>query len=96
MQFPGAVANEGVAALRFTPDGARLATTGYLPYVDSDGLWQQVGTIRFWRLADGALRNDFHVHTVAVTSPVAWSPDSSRFAYGTYEGAAVVARTPGL
>ena len=31
---------------------------------------------------------------IGVTSPIAWSPDATRFAYGTYEGTAVVARTP--
>lgn len=95
MQFPGAAAEEGVSAIRFTPDGARLVTTGYLPYVDADGLWQQVGVIRFWRVADGALRHSFSKHTsIGVTSPIAWSPDATRFAYGTYEGTAVVALTP--
>ena len=95
MRFPGATAEEGVGALRFTPDGTRLVTTGYLPFIDADGLWQQVGVIRFWRVADGALRNSYHRRTgIAVTSPVAWSPDGARFAYGTYEGTVVVARTP--
>jgi WD40 repeat protein len=93
--FPSSVAEEGVGALRFTPDGIRLVTTGYLPYVDADGLWQQKGTIRFWRVSDGALRRTYDARTgLAVTSPVAWSHDASRFAYGTYDGTAVVARTP--
>jgi WD40 repeat protein len=95
MQFPGAAVNEGVLAIRFTPDGTRLVTTGYLPFVDDQGLWQQEGVIRFWRVADGALRQIYNEGTgLAVTSPVAWSPDATRFVYGTYEGTAVVARTP--
>ncbi|HEY5895825.1 MAG TPA: hypothetical protein VIT91_21605 [Chthoniobacterales bacterium] len=94
-RFAGAAAEEGVGAICFTPDGARLVTTGYLPFVDANGLWQQVGVIRFWRVTDGALRHSFSEHTgIGVTSPVAWSPDTSRFAYGTYEGTAVVALTP--
>jgi WD40 repeat protein len=89
------IAPEGVGAIRFTPDGARLVTTGYLPFLDGDGLWQQKGVIRFWRVADGLLRQVYDTRTgIAVTSPVAWSPDATRFAYGTYEGTAVVARTP--
>jgi WD40 repeat protein len=93
--FRGARPEEGVGAIRFTPDGARLVTSGYLPYVDADGLWQQVGIIRFWRVADGVLRQQYDQHTgIGVTSPIAWSPDVTRFAYGTYEGTAVVARTP--
>jgi WD40 repeat protein len=93
-KFAGAT-NEGVGAIRFTSDGGHLVTTGYLPFVDADGLWQQRGVIRFWRVADGALRRMYDAHTgIAVTSPIAWSPDGDRFAYGTYEGTAVVARTP--
>jgi len=95
MQFPGAAADEGVGAIRFMPDGARLVTTGYLPFVDGDGLWQQVGVIRFWRVADGTLRNNYYGRTgIGVTSPIAWSFDAMFFAYGTYEGTTVVARTP--
>ncbi|HEV8694841.1 MAG TPA: WD40 repeat domain-containing protein [Lysobacter sp.] len=94
-RFPNAASNEGVVALRFSPDGARLVTTGYLPFVDSDGLWQQKGVIRFWRVSDGVLRRTFDARTgIAVTSPIAWSPDATRFAYGTYEGTAVAAITP--
>jgi WD40 repeat protein len=94
MRFPSATAEEGVGSLRFSPDGWRLVSTGYLPYQTSGG-WQQKGMIRFWRVADGALRRSFDAHTgLAVTSPIAWSPDASRFAYGTYEGTAVVALTP--
>jgi WD40 repeat protein len=95
MNFPEAAPEEGVGAIRFTRDGAGMVTTGYLPFVDKDGLWQQKGMIRFWRVADGTLRQFYDTHTsLGVTSPVAWSPDSARFAYGTYEGSAVVARTP--
>src|SRR5262245_26832030 len=56
MRFAGAAVEEGVGSIRFTQDGARLVTAGYLPYVDAEGLWQQKGIIRFWRVADGALR----------------------------------------
>jgi WD40 repeat protein len=95
MRFPGQATSEGVTAIRFTLDGARLVTTGYLPFEDADGLWQQKGVIRFWRVSDGALRQMYDARTgIGVTTPVAWSPDGSRFAYGTYEGTAVVARTP--
>jgi WD40 repeat protein len=95
MNFAGSATNEGVGAIRFTPDGVHLVTTGYLPFVDGDGLWQQKGVIRFWRVSDGSLRQVYDARTgIAVTSAIAWSPDATRFAYGTYEGTAVVARTP--
>jgi WD40 repeat protein len=94
MQFPDAVPNEGIHAIRFSPDGTRLITTGYLPFETSSG-WQQVGLIRFWRVADGAMRHQFDQHTgIGVTSAIALSPDATQFAYGTYEGTAVVAQTP--
>lgn len=93
--FPGVATNEGVGAIRFTPDGTHLVTTGYLPYVDDAGLWQQKGVIRFWRVSDGSLRQVYDARTgLAVTSPIAWSPDAASFAFGTYEGSAVVARSP--
>jgi hypothetical protein len=95
MRFAGAAPEEGVVAIRFTPDGNRLVTTGYLPFVNPDGLWDQKGVIRFWRVADGILRQVYDARTgLGVTSPVAWSPDGTYFVYGTYEGTAVVARTP--
>jgi WD40 repeat protein len=92
--YPGAASNEGVAAIRFTADGARLVTTGYLPFQTPNG-WDQKGVIRFWRVSDGVLRTTYDARTgLAVTSPIAWMPGGSRFAYGTYQGAVVVALTP--
>ncbi len=93
-RFPNAQSNEGVAAVRFSPDGARLITTGYRPFETPQG-WDQRGTIRFWRVSDGALRQTFEAGTgLAVTSAVAFSPGFTRFAYGTYAGTAVVANVP--
>jgi hypothetical protein len=40
---PGSAPEEGVSAIRFTPDGARITTTGYLPYLDGAGLWRKKG-----------------------------------------------------
>ena len=59
----------------------RGVTTGYLPYLDPDGLWHQI-------------RQMYAGTGTAVTSSIAWSPDETRHAYGTYQGFAVVARTP--
>lgn len=96
MQFPDAVPQEGLAGIRFTPDGARMVTSGYFA-VEGAGGWEQFGYIRFWRVADGALRRQFDQHTgIAVTSAIAWSPGATQFIYGTYEGTVVVAHTPAL
>ena len=95
MEFPDAVPEEGIGAIRFSRDGTRLITTGYFAFQDNGGPWQQFGVIRFWRVADGVLRHQFDQHTgIGVTSPIAWSPNAAQFIYGTYEGTAVVARTP--
>jgi WD40 repeat protein len=95
MRFPDATTNAGVVAVRFSPGGTRLVTTGYTPFVANDGTMDQRGAIRFFRVSDGALRQSFDAGTgIGVTSPVAWSPSFTRFVYGTYEGTAVVAVVP--
>jgi len=93
-QFPDAVPEEGISAIRFSPDGTRMITIGYLAIEGSSG-WEQFGIIRFWRVADAVLQHQFDQHTgIAVTSPIAFSPDASQFIYGTYEGTIVAANTP--
>lgn len=92
--FPNAQSNEGVVAVRFSPGGTRLVTTGYQPFETSEG-FDQRGMIRFWRVSDGALRHNFSTGTgIGVTSPVAWNPTFTRFLFGTYDGRAVVATVP--
>jgi WD40 repeat protein len=94
MAFPDAVENEGIGSIRFSPDGTRLVTTGYLPFQTPNG-WSQKGLIRFWSVREGRMRHQFDQHTgISVTSPIAWSPDASQFVYGTYEGGIVAAFTP--
>jgi WD40 repeat protein len=86
---------EGLSALRFSPDGSRLVSTGYSPYLDAQGLWQQKGFIRFFAVASGAVLWNFDDETdLGVTSPVTWSPDGTMFGYGLYNGTVAVALTP--
>jgi len=86
---------EGVSALRFTPDGQRLVSAGYDPYLDGNGLWQQTGFIRFTRVSDGMVLWNFDQQlNIAVTSEVAFSPNGTRFVYGLYDGSVAVAQTP--
>lgn len=92
--FPNAQSNEGVVAVRFSPGGTRLVTTGYQPFETQEG-FDQRGMIRFWRVSDGALRHNFSTGTgIGVTSPVAWNPGFTRFVFGTFDGRAVVATVP--
>ncbi|HTF87729.1 MAG TPA: WD40 repeat domain-containing protein [Planctomycetota bacterium] len=94
-QLPSPASNEGVAGMRFSPDGQRLVSTGYSPYLDPSGLWQQKGFIRFWDVASGTMQWNFDQQTdIAVTSAITWSPDGLRFGYGLYNGTAAVAITP--
>ena len=92
--FPNATSNEGVTFVRFSPGGTRLVTTGYQPFETPEG-FDQRGMIRFWRVSDGAMRHEFSQGTsLGVTSPVAWNPGFTGFAFGTYDGHAVVATVP--
>jgi len=93
-RFANPAPDEGVSFVRFSPGGTRLVTTGYQPFETAEG-FDQRGMIRFWRVSDGALRHSFSIGTgLAVTSPVAWNPGFTRFAFGTYDGTAVVATVP--
>jgi WD40 repeat protein len=95
MQFPDAFQEEGVAGIRFSPDGTRMVTSGYFAFQDNGGSWQQFGVVRFWNVSDGALRHQFDQHTgIGVTSAIAWSSDAAQFIYGTYEGTTVATHTP--
>jgi WD40 repeat protein len=94
-RMPSPNAEEGVSALRFTPNGQRIVATGYAPFVDGNGLWQQNGFIRFWDVSSGTAVAMFDQQLdLGVTSPVTWSPDGSRFGYGLYNGTVAVALTP--
>jgi WD40 repeat protein len=86
---------DGGVLPRFTPEGARVVGSGYLPFLKSDGTWDQKGVIRFWRISDGALLKTYDQQTsLGVTTPVVFSPSGSQFLYGRYDGAFVAAMTP--
>jgi WD40 repeat protein len=86
---------DGGIALRFTPSGSTLLASGYLPFLNPDGSWNQKGIIRFWRVADGALLNTYDQSTsLGVTSGVAFSPDAKKLVFGVYDGTTVAALNP--
>jgi WD40 repeat protein len=86
---------DGGMLLRFSPDGARVVASGYLPFLKADGTWDQKGVIRFWRISDGALLKTYDQQTsLGVTTPVVFSPSGSQVLYGRYDGAFVAAMTP--
>jgi WD40 repeat protein len=95
LHLPLASTQESAGGLRFTADDQRLVATGYTPYLDPQGLWQQKGFIRFWTVPEGALLVNYDKQTdLAVTSAASFSPDGSKFAYGLYNGTVAVAQTP--
>ncbi len=93
LAIPGGA--DGGVLPRFTPNGARVVASGYLPFLKPDGTWDQKGVIRFWTVSDGVLRVTYDQRTsLAVTTPVVFSPDGTKFLYGGYDGAFVAAVTP--
>jgi len=83
---------DGGITLQFAPSGSRLLASGYLPFLNPDGTWNQKGIIRFWRVADGVLLDTFDQRTsLAVTSGVAFSPDATKIVFGLYDGTTTVA-----
>jgi WD40 repeat protein len=90
-----ATPGDGGVLPRFTPDGTRVVGSGYLPFLKPDGTWDQKGVIRFWSMASGALIKTYDQQTsLAVTTPVAFSPGGGSFVYGNYDGSFVAAVTP--
>jgi WD40 repeat protein len=86
---------DGGIVLRFKPSGSTLLASGYLPFLNPDGTWNQKGIIRFWRLSDGVLLDTYDQRTsLGVTSDVAFSPDAMKFVFGVYDGTTVAAVNP--
>jgi hypothetical protein len=86
---------DGGIALRFTPSGSTLLASGYLPFINPDGTWNQKGIIRFWRVSDGVLLDTYDQGTsLGVTSGVAFSPDAKKLIFGVYDGTTIAAVNP--
>jgi len=71
-----------VMALAFLPDGQALISSGYESNaeVNRTSPWSN-GTIRFWRISDGALLQTYDQRTSTTVSDIAISPEGRLYAY---------------
>jgi WD40 repeat protein len=77
--------------LGWTPAG-NLVGSGYLPFVKSDGTWDQKGIIRFWSGSTGVVLTSYDQElSIGVTSGVAFDGTGSRLAVGLYDGTTIAA-----
>src|SRR5256714_1290335 len=84
-----------VTSAAFTPDGQTLITSSWETNGDqpASGYGTSNGSIRFWRVADGALLKTYDQTTGLFANAVHVSPDGRFFSY-TYDSTVVVARMP--
>jgi|FaiFalDrversion3_1042247.scaffolds.fasta_scaffold03190_3 WD40 repeat protein len=71
-----------VRSVAFSPD-SRLLASG-----SSDG------TVKFWRVADGALLRTYDQETGPIVLSIQFSPNGRLFGYGRLDATVVVARNP--
>jgi WD40 repeat protein len=84
-----------VTSAAFTPDGQTLVTSSWETNGDypASGYGSSNGSIRFWRVSDGALLKTYDQTTGQFANAVSVSPDGKLFSY-TYDSTVVVARMP--
>lgn len=85
----------GVNVVAFTPDGQALVSVGWESNQAQDSTYSVPanGTIRFWRVSDGALLKTYDQATGVSVNDVAVSPDGKFFAY-TNDTTVTLARVP--
>ncbi len=90
---PANVVSDTPESIAFSPDGQTLVSSlGYWQYPGMNAA-PRAASIRFWRVADGALVKEYDLGT-APTVHVAFAPSGKRFAYGLFDGTLAVAETP--
>ena len=90
------ITNAGeVSSLVFTTDGQDLITSGDDPVITNGIFTESAGTIKFWRVSDGALLKKYDKETHAGTGRVAVSPNGKLFSY-CYDATFVIANVPAL
>src|SRR3954469_17989331 len=83
-----------VTSIAFTPDNQTLIASSWDSNYDPvNGYIPATGSIRFWRLADGALFKTYDQNTGTSANALSVSPDGQLFGY-SHDSTLFVARTP--
>jgi WD40 repeat protein len=90
LSLPGSVPNPSVTSVAFSPNGFSLMAGN-----DEVAPTPEHGTIRLWRVSDGAPLRLFDQQTGVYVSAIAFSPLGTEFAYTrATDGLVVAARSP--
>ena len=83
-----------VTSIAFTPDGQTLIASSYDNNYDPVNGWiPSTGSIRFWRLSDGANFKTYDQNTGTSANALSVSPDGQLFSY-SHDSTVFVARIP--
>jgi WD40 repeat protein len=83
-----------VTSIVFTPDNQTLIASSYDNNYDPVNGWiPSTGSIRFWRLSDGALFKTYDQNTGTTANALSVSPDGQLFSY-SHDSTVFVARIP--
>ena len=83
-----------VTSIVFTPDGQTMIAGSSDSNEDPvNGFIPATGTIRFWRVSDGALLKTYDQNTGTSANAVSVSPDGQLFSY-SHDSTVIVARVP--
>jgi WD40 repeat protein len=83
-----------VTSIAFTPDDQTIITSSWDSNYDPvNGYIPATGSIRFWRLSDGALFKTYDQNTGTSAGMLSVSPDGKLFSY-SHDSTVVVARVP--
>jgi WD40 repeat protein len=85
-----------ITSAAFTPDGQTLITSSWDTNPDpANGYTSSTGSLRFWRVSDGALLKTYDQMTGQFANGLSVSPDGHFFSY-TADSTVFVARVPSL
>jgi WD40 repeat protein len=85
-----------VTSIAFTPDNQMMISGSWDSNQDSvNGYLPATGSIRFWRLSDGALLKTYDQNTGTSANAISVSPDGKLFSY-SHDSTVFVARVPAV